>query len=85
MTFWMIVRREADARTRRAARGRAGATSFSPWGSAGGGPMLLGLIGRVMKVLARFRSGEARRDLEHVGDELVRLDRRPPQARATSR
>lgn len=47
--------------------------------------MLLGLIGRLMKVLARFRSGDERADLEHVGDELVRLDRRHPQLRATSR
>ena len=47
--------------------------------------MLLGLLGRLMKAMARFRSGEARADLDHVGDELVRLDRRRPQPRATSR
>jgi hypothetical protein len=47
--------------------------------------MLLGLIGRAMKALARLRSGEARDDLDHVGDELVRLDRRPVQPPTTSR
>jgi hypothetical protein len=47
--------------------------------------MLLGLLGRAMKALARLRTGEARADLEHVGDELVRLDRRTPQRPATSR
>jgi len=47
--------------------------------------MLLGLIGRLMKVMARFRSGDARTDLDHVGDELVRLDRLRPQPRTTSR
>jgi hypothetical protein len=47
--------------------------------------MFLGLLGRAMKLLAKFRQGEARSDLEHVGDELVRLDRRPRQAATTSR
>jgi len=47
--------------------------------------MLLGWIGRWMQAVARFRSGEARADLEHVGAELVRLDRRPRQPPATSR
>lgn len=47
--------------------------------------MLLGVIGRAMKALARFRTGEARSDLEHVGEELVRLDRRRPQPPTTSR
>jgi hypothetical protein len=47
--------------------------------------MILGLIGRLMKAMARFRSGDARTDLERVGDELVRLDRRRPQTPATSR
>jgi len=47
--------------------------------------MLLGLIGRLLKALARLRPGDARADLEHVGDELVRLDQRRPQRRATSR
>jgi len=47
--------------------------------------MLLGAIGRAMKLLARFRAGEARSDLEHVGDELVRLDRPRPQRPVISR
>jgi hypothetical protein len=45
----------------------------------------LGLVGRLMKAFARFRAGEARSDLEHVGDELIRLDRRRPQPATTSR
>ncbi len=47
--------------------------------------MLLGVLGRLMKALAHVRTGEARTDLEHVGEELVRLDRRRPQPPATSR
>lgn len=47
--------------------------------------MLLGILGRAMKALARFRTGEARADLEHVGDELVRLDRRGRQGTTNSR
>lgn len=47
--------------------------------------MLFRLIGQLMKVAATFRSGEARDDLAHLGDELVRLDRRQAQPRASSR
>ncbi|MGI0129950.1 MAG: hypothetical protein ACREEC_07365 [Thermoplasmata archaeon] len=47
--------------------------------------MILGLIGRVFRAAARFTPGESGRDLAHVGDELIRLDRRPRQRRATSR
>ena len=47
--------------------------------------MLLGLIGRAMKALARFHPGDSSADLEHVGEELVRLDRRRPQPPTTSR
>jgi len=47
--------------------------------------MWLGLMGRAMKAIAHVRTGEARADLEHVADELVRLDRRPAQPPATSR
>jgi hypothetical protein len=47
--------------------------------------MLLGWVGRGMKLLAKLRTGDARADLEHVGDELVRLDRRRRQPAATSR
>ena len=47
--------------------------------------MFLGLLGHLMKAVARLRRGDERADLEHVGDELVRLDRRPRQPPATSR
>ena len=47
--------------------------------------MLLGVLGRLMKAVAKIRGGDAGSDLEHVGDELVRLDRRRPQPPATSR
>jgi hypothetical protein len=47
--------------------------------------MILGWIGRAFRLIGRLQKGEAGRDLTHVGDELVRLDRRPAQARATSR
>ena len=48
--------------------------------------MIVGWIGRALKLVARLRSPEDRTDLEHVADELVRLDRRrPPQPRTTSR
>ncbi len=47
--------------------------------------MLLGWLGRSFQLLARFAPEEARADLRHVGEELVRLDRRRAQGRATSR
>jgi len=47
--------------------------------------MWLSLIGRLLRVMARFRPGEEGRDLDHVGEELVRLDRTPRQRRTTSR
>jgi len=47
--------------------------------------VILGLIGHAMKAVARLRSGEERADLEHVGDELVRLDRGRRQPPTTSR
>jgi hypothetical protein len=71
----------AGATLRQLVEGSRGSTCHRREGAS----VLLGLIGRAMKVLARFRSGEARADLDHVGDELVRLDRRPAQAPATSR
>ncbi len=37
--------------------------------------MIPGLIGVTFRALARLRPGEAGRDLDHVGAELVRLDR----------
>lgn len=47
--------------------------------------MLVGLIGRFLCVMARFTPGDAGHDLDHVGQELIRLDRRRGQPRATSR
>jgi hypothetical protein len=47
--------------------------------------MWLGLVGRAMKLVAKLRPGPSRADLDHVGDELLRLDRRKPQTRTTSR
>jgi len=47
--------------------------------------MILAWIGRIFRAAARFAPDSTRSDLEHVGDELVRLDRRPRQPRATSR
>ena len=45
--------------------------------------MLMSLLGRLFRLAARLTPGEAGRDLDHVGAELVRLgQRRPP---ATSR
>ncbi|HTT16096.1 MAG TPA: hypothetical protein VMH49_01890 [Thermoplasmata archaeon] len=47
--------------------------------------MWLGALGRLLKAIARFHGGEGRADLEHVAEELVRLDRARRQAPATSR
>jgi hypothetical protein len=47
--------------------------------------MMLGLLGRVLCAIGRLRAGEEGRDLFHVGEELIRLDRRPVHARTTSR
>jgi len=47
--------------------------------------MILGIIGRAFRLIARFEKGEAGRDLDHVGDELIRLDRRSAQRPQTSR
>jgi hypothetical protein len=47
--------------------------------------MILGLIGRLFRLAARFHAGDSSRDLDHVGEELIRLDRRRRQPRATSR
>ncbi len=46
--------------------------------------MLVGLLGRLLRVVARFTPGEAGRDLDHFAQELVRLDRRGAQRRVTS-
>jgi hypothetical protein len=47
--------------------------------------MFLGLLGRLLQAIARFRPGEEGQDLAHFGQELVRLDRRPRQPRRSSR
>ncbi len=47
--------------------------------------MLAGLVGRLFRVAARFTPGAEGRDLDHVGEELVRLERRPAQRPTTSR
>jgi hypothetical protein len=39
--------------------------------------VIVELVGYWFRALARLRSGESARDLEHVGAELVRLGRRP--------
>ncbi len=46
--------------------------------------MIARLVGTVFRALARLRPGDAGRDLDHVGAELVRLDAsgRPPSTRA---
>ena len=47
--------------------------------------MIVGLIGRIFRVAARIAPGGPRPNLEHVGAELVRLERTPAQRRASSR
>jgi hypothetical protein len=47
--------------------------------------MFVGLVGRLMRGLTPFAPPETRADLAHVGDELIRLDRRPRQPRPISR
>jgi hypothetical protein len=47
--------------------------------------MIVGAIGRCFRAVARLRPGEPGRDLDLVGAELVRLERRIPQRPATSR
>jgi len=47
--------------------------------------MWLRLLGYFFCAVARLRPGEAGQDLDRVGAEFVRLDRRRPQHRATSR
>jgi hypothetical protein len=47
--------------------------------------MLLAWIGRVFRAASRFGPVETAKDLDHVGEELIRLDARPRQPPATSR
>ena len=48
-------------------------------------PMIYRLIGYLFRTMARFAHGEVGQDLDHVGNELLRLDRRSPQPATTSR
>jgi hypothetical protein len=47
--------------------------------------MIAGLIGRAFRAIARLRTGESGEALEHVGKELVDLDRRPAHPATISR
>ena len=47
--------------------------------------MIVRLVGHFFCAMARFTPGSAGRDLDHVGQELVRLERRPTPPAATSR
>jgi len=47
--------------------------------------MIVGLLGRLFRGLARLRPGEAGSDLDHVGAELLRLEARRAQRPVTSR
>ena len=47
--------------------------------------MFAGWVGRWLRAMAPFATPETRADLVHVGDELIRLDRRPRQPRRISR
>jgi len=47
--------------------------------------VIVGLFGRLFRAVARLHRSEATADLDHVGAELVRLERRRAQRPATSR
>jgi len=47
--------------------------------------MIAGWIGRAFRAIARLRPGESGDALEHVGKELVELDRRAAHPATTSR
>lgn len=47
--------------------------------------MIVGLVGRAFRLLARLEPPEVARDLDAVGAELVRLERPPLYPAATSR
>jgi len=47
--------------------------------------MIAGLVGRALRAVAKLTPGDAGKDLDRVGEELVRLDRRPAQPPRTSR
>jgi hypothetical protein len=47
--------------------------------------MIVGLLGSLLRVVARLDPGEGGRDLDAVGAELERLERPPAYAATTSR
>ncbi len=47
--------------------------------------MILRIVGLWMRWMSRFAPGDTAQDLDHVGAELLRLEDRRPQPRATSR
>ena len=47
--------------------------------------MIVGMIGRVFRAVARVRPSDASRDLDRVGEELVGLEQRRAQRPTTSR
>lgn len=60
--------------------------STGPPSATGEGAITIArLLGYLFRVIARFTPGEAGRELDQVGAELVRLEQHPPHAAATSR
>ena len=47
--------------------------------------MIAGLVGRALRAVAKLTPGDAGADLDQVGAELLRLELRRAQTRATSR
>ncbi|HXQ79015.1 MAG: hypothetical protein WB788_02525 [Thermoplasmata archaeon] len=47
--------------------------------------MIVGLIGRLFRAVGRLHVADGGDDLEHVGNELVRLEGRRSQRPVTSR
>ena len=47
--------------------------------------MIVDLVGRAFRVIARLRPSEGSADLDHVGAELLRLEARRAQRPASSR
>jgi hypothetical protein len=47
--------------------------------------MIVGLVGRLFRAVARLRLAEGSDDLDHVGAELLRLEARRAQRPVTSR
>ncbi len=47
--------------------------------------MIVGLVGRLFRAVGRLQVADGSDDLEHVGNELVLLERRRSQRPMTSR